>query len=322
MQQLARSFPHDLPAAVFMVLHVPADAPSMLPEILSRSGPLPAKHPQDHEPIRPGNIYVAPSDRHLTIEDGVVRVTRGPRENRHRPAIDPLFRTAARARGNKVIGVVLSGHLDDGAAGLRAVRARGGIAMVQDPSEAAAREMPESALKYSGADYVLPVAELGPQLVNLACGSGAMSEGGDRTDDARNGGEGNLRVSTPSEGYGSPSVFACPECNGVLWEFKDGELVHFRCRVGHAYTIANLAEEQVHETEEALWAAMRALEEKAALATRVAESMTNMKAKERFLEQAEADRERAVAIRKMLFADDKEAGSADNIHRPKTTRSA
>src|SRR5262249_222179 len=162
-----RSFPHDLPAAVFMVLHVPADAPSMLPELLSRAGPLPARNPEDHEPIRPGNIYVAPSDRHLTIEDGVVRVTRGPRENRHRPAMDRLFGTAGRAGGNKVIGVILSGHLDDGAAGLGAVRACGGIAMVQEPSEAAASEMPESALKYSGADYVLPIAELGPQLVNL-----------------------------------------------------------------------------------------------------------------------------------------------------------
>src|SRR5262245_59348659 len=187
MQQLARSFPHDLPAAVFMVLHVPADAPSMLPEILSRSGPLPAKQPQDREPICPGRIYVAPSDRHLTIEDGVVRVTRGPRENRHRPAIDPLFRTAARVGGNKVIGVILSGNLDDGAAGLRAVRARGGIAMVQDPSEAMAREMPESALEYSGADYVLPVAKLGPQLVHLVCGSGAMSQGGYPAEDASSG---------------------------------------------------------------------------------------------------------------------------------------
>lgn len=321
MQQLAHSFPHDLPAAVFMVLHVPADTPSMLPEILNRSGPLPARHPQDREPIRPGHIYVAPSDRHLTIEDGVVRVMRGPRENRHRPAIDPLFRTAARAGGKNVIGVILSGHADDGAAGLRAVRARGGIAMVQDPSDAAAREMPESALKYGGADYVLPVAELGPKLVNLACGRGAMIEGEDRNEDARNV-EGDLWTSAPSEGRGTPSVFACPECNGVLWEFKDGEFVRFRCRVGHAYTMANLAEEQVCETEEALWAAMRALEEKAALATRMAESITNNKARQRFLEQAGADRDRAAAIRKMLFADDKEASSADDIHNPKTARSA
>src|SRR5262245_26602331 len=130
MQLLVGAFPADFPAAVFMVLHVPADTPSMVPQILSRSGPLPAKHPEDAEPIRAGNIYVAPSDRHLTIQDGIVRVTRGPRENRHRPAIDPLFRTAARSKGKNVIGVILSGHLDDGAAGLHAVRSRGGIAMV------------------------------------------------------------------------------------------------------------------------------------------------------------------------------------------------
>ena len=312
MQQLVQSFPADFPAAVFMVLHVPADTPSMLPQILSRSGLLPAKHPQDREPIHPGNIYVAPADRHLTIEDGMVRVRRGPRENRHRPAIDPLFRTAARARGKNVIGVILSGHLDDGAAGLHAVRSRGGIAMVQDPAEAVAREMPESALRYSGADYVLPVAKMGQKIVDLTCRRDVMSEAQSSTKEVSNGEE-NLRVSTPTEGCGTPSVFACPECNGVLWEFKHGELVHFRCRVGHAYTMANLAEEQVYETEEALWAAMRALEEKAALATRMAESMTDRKTRQRFLEQAEADRDRATAIRKMLFADDKEASSEDEL---------
>jgi len=309
MQELARSFPRDFPAAVFMVLHVPADSPSLLPRILSRAGPLCAKHAEDGEPIRPGHIFVAPPDRHLAIEDQHVRVTRGPRENRHRPAIDPLFRSAARVGGARVIGVILSGHLDDGAAGLRAIRSRGGIAMIQEPADAQARQMPEAALKYSGADFMLPVSAMGSKLGELACRRGTMKEEESKTVSTHPPEE-NLRASTPSESYGTPSVFACPECNGVLWELKEGELVRFRCRVGHSYTIANLAEEQVHEAEEALWAAMRALEEKAALATRISESMPDAGFKQRFLEQAEGDRSRAATIRRMLFADDKESNSA------------
>src|SRR5215471_5432381 len=238
MQQLAHSFPADLPAAVFMVLHVAADMPSILPEILSDSGPLPAKHPLDREPVRPKQIYVAPSNHHLTLEDAVVRVLRGPRENRHRPAIDPLFRTAARAGKANVIGVILSGHMDDGSAGLYAVRRSAGIAIVQDPADALIREMPDSALKYSGADYVLKASAIGPKLVELVCGRGMMKEPEPIPESVRTG-EQNLRVSKPEESNGAPSVFACPECSGVLWELKDGELTRFRCRVGHAYTIAN-----------------------------------------------------------------------------------
>src|SRR5437763_815049 len=132
MQELVRSFPPAMPAAVFMVLHISPDFNSMLPQILGRKGPLPAKHPEDGEPIRPGRIFVAPPDRHLTIHNGVVRLTRGPRENRHRPAIDPLFRTAAKVYDSRVIGIILSGHLDDGAAGLHAVRSRGGIGIDKD----------------------------------------------------------------------------------------------------------------------------------------------------------------------------------------------
>ena len=312
MQQLTHSFPPDLPAAVFMVLHVAADMPSVLPEILSRSGPLFAKHPLDREPVQPRQIYVAPSNHHLTLEDGMVRVLRGPRENRHRPAIDPLFRTAARVGKANVIGVILSGYLDDGSAGLYAVRRSGGIAIVQDPSDALVREMPESALTYSGADYVLQGSAIGPKLVELVCRRGIMKEPQSIPETVRTGDE-NLRVSKSDESSGAPSVFACPECSGVLWELKEGKLTRFRCRVGHSYTIANLAEEQVHETEASLWAAMRALEQKAALAVRIAESMSDSKTKRRFLDQAEADRSHAEAIKKMIFDEDREAHSETRL---------
>ncbi|HKF22827.1 MAG TPA: chemotaxis protein CheB [Candidatus Angelobacter sp.] len=301
MQQLVRCFPRDLPAAVFIVLHVSAEDPGLLPAILSRAGPLPAKHPRDREAIRSGQIYVAPSDRHLTIEDGVVRVMRGPRENRHRPAIDPLFRTAARVGGARVIGVVLSGRLDDGTAGLHAIRRRGGVALVQDPADAASPQMPESALKYGGADFVLPASALGPKIVELVCRRGMMKETESSPESVRTGNE-NLRVSAPDEGSGTPSVFACPECHGVLWELKEGELVRFRCRVGHAFTTAHLAEEQRHHVEASLWAAERALEEKAALATRISDAMPDTATKQRFMDQADADRKHADVIKEMLFA--------------------
>lgn len=287
----------------------------MLPHILSRAGPLPASHAEDGEPIRPGRIYVAPPDRQMTIQDGVVRVTRGPRENRHRPAIDPLFRTAAREHDTRVIGVILTGQLDDGAAGLHAIRARGGIAIVQDPKDAPARQMPESALKYGGADYVLPAAQIGPRVVALvdSCERDSMKEKKPNHKTAKkqptNDVEENLEVSRPNEGHGVPSPFSCPECGGVLWELKNGQLVRFRCRVGHAYTMASLSEEQGDGAEAALWAAMRALEEKAALATRIAESTTDGRTRERLLEQAESDRHYADKVRNIIFSESDQAES-------------
>src|SRR5690349_180578 len=159
--------PADLPAAVFVVLHIPAQSPSMMPSILSRAGPLPAAHPTDGEPIRPGHIYVAPPDCHLLIDHERVRGVRGPRENRTRPAVDPLFRTAARAYGPRVVAVVLTGTLDDGTAGLQAVKQRGGLAVVQDPRDAMYAGMPRSALQHTPVDYVVPLSEIGPLISRL-----------------------------------------------------------------------------------------------------------------------------------------------------------
>ncbi len=320
---IAETLPRDIPAAVFMVLHLAPEFESNLPAIINRSTQLTALAPADRTRIEHGRIYVAPPDRHLTIEDGVVRVQRGPRENRHRPAIDPLFRTAARNYGARVTGVVLSGYLDDGAAGLRAVRALGGYAIVQKPDDAAAGQMPESAINYAGADMVLPASEIGPQLVHRVngCIGGAMKKIGVRESEASKSVESsempNLYAETPHDGDGVPSPFACPECGGVLWERKEGENIHFRCRVGHAYSISNLRQEQGEAIETALWAAMRALEEKAALQTRISRSMTDTRMTARLREQAQADRDHAETIRRMLFEtgvgerEQKESKSAD-----------
>ncbi len=167
LRGLVGSLPIDLPAAVFLVLHIPAQSPSLLPEILSRSGPLRALHPTNGEVIQHGLIYVAPPDHHLLLEDGFVRVVRGPRENRHRPAIDPLFRSAARAYGSRVVGVILTGSLDDGTAGLLAIKRRGGVAIVQDPDDALYSSMPRSALAHVDVDHVLVLSEIGPVLARL-----------------------------------------------------------------------------------------------------------------------------------------------------------
>ena len=168
LRRLLGEMPPDLPAAVFVVVHLPGEAPSVLARILDRAGPLKAVNPEDGEEVRAGRVYVARPDRHLLIEDGRVRLTHGPKENRHRPAVDALFRTAAVARGPRVVGVVLSGAMDDGTAGLLAVKRRGGVAVVQDPGEALFSGMPESALRYVDVDYCLPLGEMAPLLSRLS----------------------------------------------------------------------------------------------------------------------------------------------------------
>jgi two-component system chemotaxis response regulator CheB len=260
---------------VFVVLHTQPQGPGLLPDILSRSGPLPACHPEDGDPIRPGEIYVAPPDHHLLIDGDRVRVTRGPKENRHRPAVDPLFRSAALHYGPQVVGVVLSGALDDGTAGLQAIKQRGGVTVVQDPLEALYPSMPQSAMNNVALDYCLPVAEIPPLLARLARESAADPV--DYPVPPR------LQLEAQMADYqpaplaqesvpGIPSVYACPECHGVLWEIEDGSLLRFRCRVGHAYTADSMMAVHAESLEDSLWIALRALEESASLARRMAEN--------------------------------------------------
>lgn len=165
---LAGSLPANLPAAIFLVLHIPAQSPSLLPDILNRAGPLRASHPDDGEAIQYGRIYVAPPDQHLLVEEGIVRIIHGPKENRHRPAIDPLFRSAARIYSTRVVGVILTGSLDDGTAGLLAIKRRGGITVVQEPKDALFSSMPLSAIAHIEVDHVLRLSAIGPLLVRLA----------------------------------------------------------------------------------------------------------------------------------------------------------
>lgn len=319
LKTILASLPAEFPASILVVVHLSPDYPSLLENQLSRWSRLPASHPADKEAIRRGHIYVARPDFHLTVEPGRMRVLRGARENRHRPAIDPLFRTAARVYGPRVIGVVLSGWLDDGSTGLYAVQQRGGLTIVQDPSEAASPEMPQRALAYATPHYVLRTQDIASSLVNLA-GSDqeeiVMSNKESRKDPDPSSGTGepdvNLHVSYFDEGEGTPSVFACPECHGVLWELQDGDLVRFRCRVGHSYGSDSLAQELSQASEAALWAAMRALEEKAAMQRRVADSMnSNRTITNRLRDQSSSDEGNARLIRDMIFQRDAELEPED-----------
>jgi len=309
--QIMSSLPADLPTALFVVVHVPIEADSYLPKILERAGHLKVQSAKDGEPIRPGAVYVAPPDYHLTVEGRTVQVHKGPRENRHRPAIDPLFRSAARAFGPGAIAVILSGNLDDGSAGSFAVRQRGGIAIVQDPADAQASEMPRRALEYGGADYRLPSQDIAPKLIELIHSRETVMKGSRRArkthktkkNESDREIRGNEEVAYSTEGSGNPSVFACPECHGVLWQVRDGRFRRYRCRVGHAYSPASLKAEMDQSGERALWAAMRALEEKAAMGRRM---MNSARGPGNYIhqlkEQVEADTSNARIIRRMIFS--------------------
>ncbi len=267
--ELIRELPRDLPAAVFVVIHTSPDNPSVLPQILGRAGLLPATQAVDSEAIEHGRIYVAPPDHHLILKRTRLRVTRGPKENGFRPAVDPLFRTAAQVHGPRVIAVVLSGGLNDGTHGLDFVTRHGGIAMVQDPQEALVPSMPLSAIQSVEVHHVLKAADLGAAIVRRVRESIPAAEpGSDEPPDAAEAGT-SLERSTPP---GAQSRYTCPECGGALWEADDERtrLLRFRCHVGHAFTAEALVAAQDLRLDDALWTALRALEEHASLYRRLA----------------------------------------------------
>ncbi len=308
LQTIVSGLPENFPAAVFVVLHLSPQTHSVLPEILNRAGPLPAKHPIDEEPIRPGHIYVAPPDHHLIIEDGKVVLSRGPKENRHRPSLDPLFRSAARAYGRQVIGIVLTGSLDDGTVGLQTIKRAGGIAIVQDPEDAFCPDMPRSAMDHVKADYVVPLAQIPALLAELVpqhVASGSGNGAGKQKQIAKEVkyAEADMAGIEDDAWPGTPSQFACPECGGVLWELEDEGMLRFRCRVGHAFTAQSLDAEQREAVEGALWAAIRALEESASLAKRMANKADQNKTPQRARRSQESARgkmEQAGLLRNLI----------------------
>jgi len=249
---LVSTLPPELPAAIFVVLHIPAHSPSFVSDILGRSGLLETVQASDGMEVEHGRIYVAPPDHHMLVERGNVRIVRGPKENRHRPAVDPLFRSAALAYGPRVVGVILTGALDDGTAGLLAVKRHSGIAIVQDPDEAIYPGMPLSALEHVQVDHILPLAAIGPLLVRLASDQVKEEAGNHMVEDLEKEmqkAQMDTTLMRADEQDGAPSVFSCPECSGVLWEVQDGNMRRFRCRVGHAFSIGSMFAEQSEALE-------------------------------------------------------------------------
>jgi two-component system, chemotaxis family, protein-glutamate methylesterase/glutaminase len=274
LRVLVAGFPHDLQASIFVVLHLSPTGPSVLAEILTQSGLLPGTQVVKGELMAPGHIYVAPPDHHLLVEQGHVRVTRGPKENRFRPSVDVLFRSAAYAYGSRVIGVILTGALDDGTAGLWAVKDRGGLAVVQDPQEARHSSMPQSALRHVSADACLPLAKIAPKLVQLS-GEPATAERDHLVSkklaiEARMA-WGNHMLDSGVLELGRPSPYTCPDCHGTLLQLQDGSFPRFRCHTGHAYSPNSLLADVTESLEHSLGNTLRLIDEKVLLLRHLAQ---------------------------------------------------
>lgn len=268
LRAMASRLPADLPASVLVVLHLPMGGTSALPAILDRVGPLPAATARNGEPLEHGRIYTARPDHHLMVVDDVVHLSHGPTENGHRPAVNTLFRSAAIARGAAVTGVLLSGVLDDGVAGLHTIAQRGGRVVVQDPDDALYRGMPENALRSLTPDHVVAAREIGDVLTKITAEHAETTE---QTPELVRWEHEVASVGWHVEGaevVGVPSEFSCPDCDGVLADIESGQ--RYRCRVGHAWTVDGLLAAQESMLERALWTAVRSLEERAALSHRMA----------------------------------------------------
>ncbi len=264
LKQLVAQFPKDFPAPVFVVNHMSADTTGeALVKVLNESGSLRCVHAHDKQAFESGNIYLAPSDEHMLLGEGEILVTKGARENRSRPAIDPLFRSAAVAYGNRVVGIILTGYLDDGTSGMMAIKRCGGVCIAQDPEDASYPDMPQSVIANVGADYCLPIAEMGALLSDLV--TRELPPRKQAPEDIVIEAKIAQRVLSdlPSvEALGDQVPFNCPDCGGVLWKVTEGELIRYRCHTGHAFTSSVLLAQQTVKIEETLWVALRMFEER------------------------------------------------------------
>jgi two-component system chemotaxis response regulator CheB len=306
LRTIAAGLPADFPAPICVVVHTAPQSPGVLDAIISRAGVLRATNAISGERLKPGHIYVAPPDFHLVVEPGLVRVTKGPRENRFRPAIDPLFRSAAQVYGPGAIGVILTGSLDDGVDGLAAIKQLGGIAIVQDPAEALFPSMPRTALNLVDVDHVLPLEAVAPMLARL---TSVPVEAGPKEVPEQLQIEVKIAmeqnpIDAGLERIGTPSTFACPECHGVLLELKEGSRTKFRCHTGHAYSVASLLAAVGEGIEDSLWNAVRALEEGQLLMARMAEHMRTSHGgehAEQLMERANEARKQSDVIRRLVM---------------------
>jgi two-component system chemotaxis response regulator CheB len=310
LRTLAGDLPPDFPAPICVVLHTSPQAPGVLDEILTRAGALPATNAANGERLLPGRIYVAPPDFHLLIEPGRVRTTKGPRENRFRPAIDPLFRSAAQVYGPGAIGILLTGSLDDGTAGLWAIKQLGGTAIVQDPREAEYPAMPQNAIDHVNVDHVLALREIAPLLARLTAAPRPLIEAVAMPEQLKVEVDIAMEhnpIDAGLERVGEPSSYACPECHGVLLQLKEGSRTRFRCHTGHAYSVASLLSAIGEGIEDSLWNAIRALEEGQLLMGRMAQHLETTHDNsdvQQLRERADEARRQSDVIRKLVMARD------------------
>jgi two-component system, chemotaxis family, protein-glutamate methylesterase/glutaminase len=306
LQQLVRRLPADLDAALCVVLHIPSTGRSLLAPILDRVSRLSVVLAEQGAPLAAGTVYVAPADCHLLVRADRIELSSGPKENGVRPAADPMFRSLARSWGAAAVAVVLSGALDDGAAGSLAVAQAGGHVIVQDPDDALVPGMPASALAVDAADEVLPVAAIGDALTRLVRvpvidpREEALVSAEPDPAEMEHG---------PNRPDGPASGFTCPECSGALWELREGSLVRYRCRVGHSYSDDAMVDAQGSAGEAALWTALEVLEERSELLRRIAKRMDDQpRTRRRFTEGAVEAEQRAAVIRRILHSGDARSG--------------
>ncbi|UFH54180.1 chemotaxis protein CheB [Spirosoma sp. KNUC1025] len=313
LKELVAALPADFKGCIFVVLHLSPHSPSYLPEILSMAGPLKAVHPSDGEPILPGRIYVAPPDHHLLVEYDQVIVKKGPKENRFRPSIDALFRSAAYSYGPRVVGVILTGMLDDGTSGMWSVKRLEGTCIVQQPNEALYNSMPNNVLDHVDVDYILPISEIAQLITQLSTEPVAGKPELTPAEEKRL--ETEVNIAAQDNAFdmgildmGGLTTLTCPECNGALISIKEGKLIRYRCHTGHAYTASSLLAETTRVVEESFWKAVRSLEETVILLEHSGKHFAeggNGEAAEQFLEKAKETRERARIARNFAMSQEK-----------------
>jgi two-component system chemotaxis response regulator CheB len=304
LDALVGQMPTDLPAAVFIVQHMaPQNTGAALLHRLGKYKAFDCTMAEDHQKFQPGRIYIAPADNHLLVKKDHVLVTKGARENRYRPGIDPMFRSAAATHGSHVIGVLLTGYLDDGTAGLQAVKKCGGVTMVQDPKEAPYSEMPQSALNSMDVDYCVPISEMAALLYK--CARQRPSKTLAVPDSIRI--EAGIAERVLSDvaavgGLGDQVPYNCPNCGGVLWQLnKDAS--RYRCHTGHSFTAKALLTSQSEKIEETLWVSLRMFEERKNLLNKLSHREKSASFKQSYAEQAKGTQVHIERIRAMLLAE-------------------
>lgn len=303
--RLVRGFPQSLGACVFVVLHMPSDATSKLAEVLGHACALSVQPAYEGASISPGRVYVCVPDRHLLIERDRIRVTSGPKENRARPAIDVLFRSAAYHYGPRTIGVVLSGNLDDGTAGLWTIKDRGGIALVQSPEEALFPSMPKSAIAHVDIDYVLPVAQMPDVIASLtqeSVSDESLASAVKLMETEISIAEGANVLQNGSLNLGPVSANTCPTCHGVLVRIQEGSILRYRCHTGHAFSLQTLLAQLDEEFGTSLDSVLRVIHERIFLLQELewrAREAADLSSAAQYAEQVKTSRQWSVQLHEM-----------------------